>query len=188
VTDSASRNDSSRNDQPCQRLSDHAFEVCYQQYAEGLRAFLRSKLGNDADADDCFSRVFEKFWSQGSRVQPAARGAWLFVVARREAALHWRKKGRAEAVWEGLVQNHDGSIDDCPPDQRLLHCEQLELLKRAADQLPAEQKEIIRRRFIDNSPFHEIAKDLNVPLGTTLSRMHAAIKKLRKILGEDDLG
>lgn len=187
MTDPSSRNDPSRNDQPCQRLSDDAFGACYEQYADGVRGFLRSRLGNEADAEDCVSRVFEKLWSQGSRVQPAARGAWLFVVARREAALHWRKKGRAEAFWAGMAQEHDGAIDRREPDQYLLHCEQLELLQRAAEQLPQEQKEIIRRRFADNSPFHKIAKDLDVPLGTALSRMHAAIKKLRKILGEEEL-
>lgn len=144
-----------------------------------------AKLSNEADADECFSRVIEKLWSRGGAVVPAARGAWLFVVARREAALHWRKKERAESVWNEWACEYQDSIDEGQPEENLLRIEKLELLRRAAEQLPSEQKDVLRRRYVDDSSFREIAQELNVPIGTALSRMHAALKRLRKILNDD---
>lgn len=173
------------NDESSDRLSDHAFAACYEQYASGVRAFLRAKLSNEADADDCFSRVIEKLWSRGGSVVPAALGAWLFVVARREAALHWRSKSRAEGVWNALASEYQDPVDERQPEENLLRIEGLELLRLAAEQLPSEQKEVLRRRFVDNSSFREIAQELNLPIGTALSRMHTALKRLRKILNDD---
>jgi len=178
---------SSNTDEPRDRLDGEVFGECFEQFSQGIRSFLRSKLKNEADIDECFSRVFEKLWIHGTRVNPSARGAWLFVVARREAALHWRLKKRSEEILEGFAQESRQVTDDKSPDDRLLHDEKLESLRQAAEQLSPQQKEVLRRRFVDQSSFQEIAQELSVPLGTALSRMHSAIKKLRKVLNDEEM-
>lgn len=174
------------NDDAKGRLDAAAFDPCYEQFSAGIRAWLRSRLGNEADVEDCFSRVFEKLWTHGESVSPAARGAWLFVVARREAALQWRKQKRAEMVLDQLASGivHQGRYPS--PEQCLLKAESIERLKLAAECLSDEQKEVIRRRFHDGLSFREIADELGIPLGTALTRLHAALKRLRKALNDED--
>ena len=177
---------SSPNDKAKRRLSPDAFDDCFNQFSGGVRAFLGSKLGNDADVEDCFSRVFEKLWIHGDSVSPAARGAWLFVVARREAALHWRKQKRSEAIIEDLARGAAEKSDGESPAEAILSAETAERLKRATEALPNDQRVILRKRFFDDLSFREIAEELNLPLGTALTRVHAALKRLRKILEQDN--
>jgi len=177
---------SSPNDKAICRLSPDAFDDCFNQFSGGVRAFLGSKLANEADVEDCFSQVFEKLWIHGDSVNPAARGAWLFVVARREAALHWRKQKRSEANIEELARMTPETSDGESPAEAIQTAETTERLRQATEALPHDQRVILRKRFFDDLSFREIAEELNLPLGTALSRVHAALKRLRKILEEDN--
>jgi len=177
---------SSPNDKANRRLSPDAFDGCFNQFSGGVRAFLGSKLANEADVEDCFSRVFEKLWIHGDGVNPAARGAWLFVVARREAALHWRKQKRSEAIVAELARVTSETSDIESPADAILAAETAERLRHAIEALPYDQRVTLRKRFFDDRSFREIAEELNLPLGTALTRVHAALKRLRKILEEDN--
>lgn len=46
--------------------------------------------------------------------------------------------------------------------------------------LPAEQRETLLMRFVDDMTLQEIADALNIPLGTVKSRLHHALKTLRE--------
>lgn len=177
---------STTNDEAKGRLSDAAFDLCFEQFSAGIRAWLRSKLGNEADVEDCFSRVFEKLWTHGESVRPAARGAWLFVVARREAALQWRKQKRGESVLETFASEIRAPSGCLSPEESLLKTESIQRLKQAAESLSDDQREVLQRRFQDDLSFREIADELQIPLGTALTRLHTALKRLRKILNDQD--
>jgi RNA polymerase sigma-70 factor, ECF subfamily len=168
-----------------QRLDRETFERCFAQFAGGVRAVLKSKLGNEADVEDCFSRVFEKLWMQGSSVNPAALGAWLFVVARREAALQWRKQKSTDVAIDRLAEGVSEFDPLLAPIEGILLRERIDSLKSAIQELPQEQQEVLRRRFIEDQSFREIAEALNVPLGTALTRLHIALKKLRAKLSDE---
>ncbi len=174
------------NEEATQRLDNEAFAVCFEQFSAGVRAVLRSKLGNEADVDDCFSRVFEKLWMHGVNVQPAARGGWLFVVARREAALQWRKHKRTEVILEGFSSEVVEWDDNGSPADGLIKAEKIQRLQQAAAELSAEQRDVLYRRFHQDQSFREIAAELQIPLGTALTRLHSALKRLRKALQYED--
>jgi RNA polymerase sigma factor (sigma-70 family) len=172
------------NDGTQPRLNPEAFAACFEQFSAGVRAVLRSKLGNEADVDDCFSRVFEKLWIHGEKVNPAARGSWLYVVARREAALQWRKQKRAEELLDGFAGEFDELRENHAPEDGLIQAEIADRLRLAADKLSKEQQDVLRKRFYEDMSFREIAEELGIPLGTALTRLHAALKRLRSVLDE----
>jgi RNA polymerase sigma-70 factor (ECF subfamily) len=58
-------------------------------------------------------------------------------------------------------------------------------LRASVGTLPPEQQEVVRRRIHDGQTFAEIASDLNLPIGTVLTRMRLALEKLRKQLAEE---
>jgi RNA polymerase sigma-70 factor, ECF subfamily len=167
------------------RLDRETFDRCFAQYSGGVRAVLKSKLGNEADVEDCFSRVFEKLWNQGALVNSAALGAWLFVVARREAALQWRKQKSADSLVERFAVGVTDFEEGVTPIEGMLRQERIESLKAALQELPKEQQEVLQRRFIHDQSFREIAETLNLPLGTALSRLHSALKRLRERLNDE---
>ena len=173
------------------QLSAADFDECYRQCASGLRVALRVRLKNDLDVEDCLNRVFVKLWLQGHEVAPVARRSWLFVVARNEAALVGRNEVRRsiERAGNQELESSGGGIDPkteaLMPLDVLLRNEQIEKLQLAGRELSDQQAEILRFRFYDDLTFREIADRLQIPLGTALTRVRAAILKLRKSLDDE---
>jgi RNA polymerase sigma-70 factor (ECF subfamily) len=74
-------------------------------------------------------------------------------------------------------------VDDGPlPWQGLLQGEEFDRLRDATRLLSIEQSEVIRYRFFEGLTFQEIADRLGIPLGTALSRVRAAILRLKREL------
>jgi RNA polymerase sigma-70 factor (ECF subfamily) len=55
-------------------------------------------------------------------------------------------------------------------------------VREAVNRLPAEQRFVVERRIDSDQTFAEIAAELNVPLGTVLTRMRLALAKLKLVL------
>jgi RNA polymerase sigma-70 factor (ECF subfamily) len=64
--------------------------------------------------------------------------------------------------------------------------ERLEWVRRAVDRLPEADRELLHLRYTAQLSFARIAETLDQPLGTVLARGHRALKKLKRILGEDE--
>lgn len=84
--------------------------------------------------------------------------------------------GSRGRVWEELVD--DGPL----PWQGLLQGEEFDRLRDATRLLSPEQSEVIRYRFFEGLTFQEIADRVGIPLGTALSRVRAAILRLKREL------
>lgn len=178
------------------RTASAEFDECYRECAAGLRVALRMRLKNDLDVEDCLNRVFEKLWLRGHEVAPAARRSWLFVVARNEAALVGRIAARQSIERAGNEElerfggGDSGCIDPASramlPLESLLRKEQIDRLRIAARGLSDQQMEILRFRFADDLTFREISERLRIPLGTALTRVRAAVLKLKQVLDDEE--
>jgi RNA polymerase sigma-70 factor (ECF subfamily) len=60
--------------------------------------------------------------------------------------------------------------------------EEQEKLRRAIEQLPEPQRQVLMLRYYGNLKFIEIADLLGCPLNTALGRMHKAVTKLRELM------
>jgi RNA polymerase sigma-70 factor (ECF subfamily) len=106
--------------------------------------------------------------------------AWLFRIATNKANDHWRSRGREKAAKEGLRLVTDESLPDA--GHRLEGTEQEQKLRRAIDQLPEAQRQVLMLRYYSNMKFVDIAKTLGCPLNTALGRVHKAMIKLRQFM------
>ena len=59
----------------------------------------------------------------------------------------------------------------------------MEHVKEVLESLPDEQRRVVRMRIYEEKTFAAIAAELNAPLGTVLTRMRLALKKLADHLG-----
>jgi RNA polymerase sigma factor (sigma-70 family) len=159
----------------------------YEKCEGGVRAFLRGRLGQEVDVDDCLQAVCVKMILQANKpvdnVLPAARRAWLFRVAANEAAALWRRK----AATEKMIQRR-GAADTAPDDvtEQLIRNETTAKLRRAVNALPQPMQQVVRLRIEENLTFQQIAEQLNIPLGTALTRMRRAIATLKHEILRDD--
>jgi RNA polymerase sigma-70 factor (ECF subfamily) len=124
----------------------------------------------------------EKFDSSGGGVVNGGFKAWLFRIATNKANDHWRSRGREKAAKEGLKLIVDEQLPAA--GHRMEGTEQEHKLRRAIDQLPEAQRQVLMLRYYGNMKFIEIAKMLGCPLNTALGRVHKAMIKLRQLMEE----
>jgi RNA polymerase sigma-70 factor (ECF subfamily) len=163
----------------------------YMEHADALRRFVVGVLGDAESAADVLHATFAKLVELGHTVREDAHKSWLFSVAYREAlALRRRRCVEADAahrIWKQRIAAEDSSQRENKNsgEERMVRWETVQRVRAAIEQLPAEQREIVRFRMGEQKKFADIARDLQLPLGTVLSRMQLALAKLRKSLEDE---
>jgi RNA polymerase sigma factor (sigma-70 family) len=150
------------------------------QHADELRRFVLGVTRNSDLTADVLQNTFAKAVEQGHAVSPASFKAWLFKVAYNEAMLHHRRRATGDRVIRRVAW--EVTEGEAPPEIGVARQETVDAVREALRHLPAAQQEVVRRRMYEQQKFTEIAEELGLPLGTVLSRMQLAIKKLRVAL------
>jgi RNA polymerase sigma-70 factor (ECF subfamily) len=108
------------------------------------------------------------------------RDFYLLTIARNYCRDALRRNRPENAPAEQLDLQPDGGE---PPVDAIEHIELHGELRRAVAALPDAQRELVALRMSAGLTFQEIADLLQIPLATALSRMHAALQRLRSTLG-----
>ena len=128
-------------------------------------------------AEDCVQVAFLRCHVRDDRVDAGRlRGWWLKVVANEALA---QKRRRKEQPAEGLEWLVDAVGEDA-----LVRAERVAAVRQALDRLPSEVAEVVRLRVYEARTFAVIAEDLELPLGTVLTRMRRGMRLLRDELSE----
>ena len=135
------------------------------------------RLGvRQADLEDALQEVFIVVHRRLPTYDPAAKvTSWLFGICIRVAA---RFRRRAHARREECVEE----VPDRPsnpglnPEDATLILEQRRELEHALDALDPRMRVVFVMFEIDGVPCAEIAEQLDLPVGTVFSRLHAARK------------
>lgn len=155
------------------------------EHEETLRRFVWGLVRESSVVADVVQATLAIAWEKGQEIPPSNRKAWLFQVAYNEA-MQWRRRrsiqDRAYAGW----LNGQRTVGPEPPDRSLARGETIEAVRRAINELPAEQRSVVVARMYEEKTFAEIAREGNVALGTVLTRMRLALDKLRgKLRGRE---
>jgi RNA polymerase sigma factor (sigma-70 family) len=131
------------------------------------------------DAEDVFQEVFTRTFEHLGRLRSdEAIRPWIGQLTRRLSVDRLRAGGR-ESLREQSLELIDGRAD------RELEQIELALGVRAAMQtLPDHCQEILDRFFARGQSYHQIADELEVPMGTVASRISRCLVRLRAQLGE----
>ena len=160
------------------KLDPAVVAALYLDYGEQLRHFLLGLLRDSALANDVLQATFTKAVQVGHTTSAESRKAWLFRVAYHEAAAVRRRQAIAsratrQSVWSRPALDHAA-------DQPLIRFETVEAVRAALAELPDAQRQVVRMRIYEEKTFAAIAEELEIPLGTALARMRAALRKLRE--------
>jgi RNA polymerase sigma-70 factor (ECF subfamily) len=114
---------------------------------------------------------------------------WLFQIVRnRVHDLHRRRRVRRhdsidEVDEDGLsIELVDEDVD---PERDASRTELRRHVWQALSQLSAAHREILVLRDYHDLAYAEIAETLEIPIGTVMSRLHAARKRLREVVRDD---
>jgi len=154
-----------------------AFSELVERFSPRLRYFLRKMLSSADGAEDALQDVWLDVLRHLPRLaDPQALVAWLYRIARDQAFGRLRKRGRAEQLLD------EASVIDAAADEGDFSPEDAARIHAALDELPAEQREVLVLRFLEDMSYEEIARVVGCQLGTVRSRIHYGKRALRKAL------
>ncbi len=175
----------------CQRGDASAFEPLVNRYRGKVYAMIVNMTGNDADAWDLAQEVFLKAWRALPRFENrSAFYTWLYRITHNETYDFLRKKKIASGIEfddsegeQGIAAGsqttpHGGSR----PDDSLANRELGQTIQRALKELSPEHRSVVLLKEIDGLSYQEIADSLGISIGTVMSRLFYARKKLQELL------
>ena len=155
-----------------------AFNQAVLPHLDAAYNFARWLTRNDHDAEDVVQeaslRAF-KYWKGFSGNDCRS---WLFAIVRNTFYSWLRQKSvQPELTPDGEFDDIDDGI--LSPEKVLLQNADREMLKAALEDLPVEFREAIILREMEDLSYKEIADISGVPIGTVMSRLARARKRLQ---------
>jgi RNA polymerase sigma factor (sigma-70 family) len=154
--------------------------VVYQVYGRLVFSIAYKTLGDVGLAEDATQQTFVKAWRGAATYDPSgALVAWLTTIARRAAIDVYRRERRHRNLES--ISSADSALVTLPPSAEQIS-DVLEV-RQALEELPDQDRELIRLQHYDELTHSEIARQLAVPLGTVKSRSFRAHRRLAGLLG-----
>lgn len=163
-----------------------AFAALFEYFAPRIKSFLQRSGASEASAEELAQETMLAVWRKAALFDPESAGAaaWIFTIARNLRIDAHRRDGRG-GVTETSDVEIEFQIDDSPlPDSRLASAQSEERVRSALSKLSADQVRVIELSFFEEKAHADIAKILEIPLGTVKSRLRLAMSRLRNLLSE----
>jgi RNA polymerase sigma-70 factor (ECF subfamily) len=163
-----------------QRGDSTAFEALVRNWEQRLFYYIRRLVPSEADAWELLQETWLRVYrSLGSLRDPRALPSFLYTTARNTTISRLRRR---DVNTEPLAT--DVHYDESATDQTDAF-DNAEFLQHALDQLPLAQREALTLYFLQDLSIDEIARLLEVPVGTVKSRLHYAKLAMRNVLGDE---
>ncbi len=162
-----------------------AFGQLFGRLAPRLRIYLRNLGAEAALAEDLAQDVMATVWRRAGQFEAsrAPASTWIFAIARNRFIDALRRRPRGQVELDELPGAEVPAVSE--PAEDRLYLTQLERHLRAIMQeLPREQRDLLRRSFFQHQSQSTIARELDLPLGTVKSRQRLALARLRGRLSQ----
>jgi RNA polymerase sigma-70 factor (ECF subfamily) len=163
-----------------------AFSDLFAFFAPRVKGYLQRTGTSEAQAEEIAQETLLAVWRKARLYDPgnASAATWIFTIARNLRIDSLRRERRGGAI---RVQDVEAEfeVDGAPlADARLMTTETETRVRKALKALPSDQMRVIEMSFFEERPHGEIARALQIPLGTVKSRVRLAMGRLRGLLDE----
>jgi RNA polymerase sigma-70 factor (ECF subfamily) len=158
-------------------MNDH-LELLWDQYSRRLLAFIRSRVGNDADAEDILQEVFIRVHRNLCCLpQPEWRRpeSWIYQIARHLIIDHYRRQRAQAPIPEDWPAQPDMPEED--PEATLALS-----LKQLITELPEPYRQALILTEYQGLSQKQLAERMGISLSGAKSRVQRARDKLRDML------
>lgn len=142
-----------------------------------LRRFAYSLTGSMDDANDLVQAACERALTRLDQFQPGTRlDSWMFRIVQTVWIDMTRYAGRRRKV------NDEEALERVPHDARIHESVEaradLAIVRRTVADMPEDQRAVLALVVMDGMSYQEAATTLQVPIGTIMSRLSRARRKL----------
>ena len=160
------------------------FSARFNQLEGLLQAFAIQLTKNKADAEDLVQETAFKAFKYRNNYQPQTNlRAWLITIMRNTFINDYRKQKRRQALHEQTDQTYFFDARNQTVENMGESNMTLEELQTLLEKLE-EWARIPFLMYYQGFKYEEIARELDVPLGTVKSRIFFARKRLKSMIGE----
>jgi RNA polymerase sigma-70 factor (ECF subfamily) len=160
-----------------------AFRLLFERFAPRVKSYMLKLGATPAAAEELAQDTLLTVWRKAESYDPGRAGAaaWIFTIAR-NLRIDAARRDRIFRALDG--EPPEEASDEPGPDQAVELAARAGRVREAMKTLPREQAEVLKLSFFEEKPHGEIARDLQLPLGTVKSRLRLAMGRLKAILGD----
>ena len=158
-------------------LTQAQFDALVEDHAPTLYRVAYRLVGDRHEAEDMVQEAFRSAWKSRHRYEEG-RGdrAWLVSILRRRVVDRYRQRKNVRLIPsdsppEVSVEGHDSIAQEYSDE-----------VQRALNQLDDNLRETLLMVVVGELTHQEVADELGIPLGTVLSRVSRARRRLRELL------
>ena len=163
-----------------------AMHALYARHSRSVYRFALRLLGDPAAADDIVSSVFLDVYRAAAKFQARSKvSTWLLAICRNKS-LALRRRRTPDQLDETAVLAIADEAES--PESRVVHGDNVEVLRRCLTRLSAAHREIIDLVYYREMSVEEAGQALGIPKNTVKTRMFYARKHLGRLMEEAHRG
>jgi RNA polymerase sigma-70 factor (ECF subfamily) len=175
----------------CQAGNSEAFDELVTRYRTRVFGMIYNMVHSEQDAWDLAQDSFVKAWKSIGRFRgQSSFYTWIYRIVM-NVTIDWLRK---KQVKSGTEFDDSIQLKEVEPGSRTVpqaealpseHMERTEIrgeIDKAIAQLSPEHRAVILMKEIEGMQYHEIAETLGCSIGTVMSRLFYARKKLQNLL------
>lgn len=160
-----------------------AFAELFNFVAPRVKSYMMRTGSAPELAEEIAQEAMLLIWRKAFYFDPARASAatWIFAIARNVRIDFQRKAKSSQPL---MVDPSSFPDDERTPEELLFVRVDEDRVRAAMEALSPEQEVILRLSFFRDRPHSEIARELDLPLGTVKSRIRRALVRLKTMLEE----
>jgi RNA polymerase sigma-70 factor (ECF subfamily) len=172
-------NDLARIISGCKSGDAESFSEIVDIYASRFYGYFYRLTGNRETSDDLLSELFVKLVEKIGSFKGGSFDSWSFKIASNIFYDYLRNKQQQKKLFDAQKRQFESEEVTYAKESRN---ERIDELQMQLDRLDTDTRELIMLRFYSQASFKEIAAMRFEPIGTTLSKLHRGLKKLRELM------
>ncbi len=163
-----------------------SFELLIEKYGNLVWSIGKKFLYRQSDVEDAVQEVFIAIWKSANKFDPQKAKEITFVsmIARRRFIDHLRKVSKHKNL-ESIDDKKSGH--QLYKESMLNESTDLQLIKQAIESLDIDDQELLNLSIYQGYSHSEIAKLLNLPLGTVKTKIRRNLIKLKGIFKNNEI-
>ena len=162
----------------CKKGKADCFSQLVDMYTGRCYGYFCRLTGNKDVSDDLLSELFIRLVEKINSYKGGSFESWLFKIASNIFNDYLREKLRQKKLLDGRKEQLAAETTKVEKYET----KRIDELQTQLEKLDDDTRNVIMLRFYSQASFKEIAEMRSEPIGTTLSKVHRGLKKLRQLM------